>query len=138
MSRADLGPEGASPGGRAVHTPLFDLVSEDGCPMMGAPDTLPNDTLYYWDYLHLDYLLNAQTPKSAQADEVIHDEYFFIVVHQTYELWFKQILVELDSVMTIMGQERIPRRTSGPSWPGCAASTRSSACSSPRWTCSRR
>jgi tryptophan 2,3-dioxygenase len=114
VSRADLaGPEGASLGGRAVHTPLFDLVSEDGCPMMGAPDTLPSDTLYYWDYLHLDYLLNAQTPKSAEADEVIHDEYFFIVVHQTYELWFKQILVELDSVMTIMGQARIPEKDLG-------------------------
>jgi tryptophan 2,3-dioxygenase len=81
--------------------------------MMGAPDTLPSDTLYYWDYLHLDYLLNAQTPKSAEADEVIHDEYFFIVVHQTYAPWFKQILVELDSVMTIMGQARIPEKDLG-------------------------
>ncbi len=108
MSQADLaGPEGASADGRAVQTPLLDLISSDGCPMMAVPDALPSDTLYYWDYLHLDYLLNAQTPKSVAAGEAMHDEYFFIVVHQTYELWFKQILVELDSVMTIMGRERV-------------------------------
>ena len=41
---------------------------------------------------------------------VQHDEFLFICVHQTSELWFKQILVELDSVLAIMDRERIPER----------------------------
>jgi tryptophan 2,3-dioxygenase len=114
VSQADLaGPEGASREARAAKTPLFDLVSDNGCPVSAAPDVSAGDSLYYWDYLHLDSLLNAQTPKSVEAGEAIHDEYFFIAVHQTYELWFKQILVELDSVMTIMGHERIPESELG-------------------------
>ena len=36
-----------------------------------------------------------------------HDEMLFIIVHQVYELWFKQILHELDSVITIFKQESI-------------------------------
>ncbi|MEZ4741596.1 MAG: tryptophan 2,3-dioxygenase family protein [Bdellovibrionota bacterium] len=46
--------------------------------------------LNYSDYLELDKILDAQHPKSI--DE--HDETLFIVVHQVYELWFKQILHE--------------------------------------------
>lgn len=100
---------------KAVKIPLTDMVSDvaEGCPVMAGPEEMPADTLYYWDYLHLDYLLNAQTPKSAERGGLIHDEYFFIVVHQTYELWFKQILVELDSVMAIMAQDRIHGRELG-------------------------
>jgi tryptophan 2,3-dioxygenase len=99
-----------------VVIPLLDLVSDPsergggGCPAMVAPGDLADDLLYYWDYLHLDELLSAQTPKSAEVGELIHDETFFITVHQTYELWFKQILVELDSVMGIMSRERTPAR----------------------------
>ena len=81
--------------------------------MLAAPEASPGDTLYYWDYLHLDYLLSAQNPKSVEHGEGVHDEYFFIVVHQTYELWFKQILLELDSVMTIMEQGRVPQDALG-------------------------
>ena len=114
---------------KAVKVPLTDMVSDvaEGCPVMAGPEAMPADTLYYWDYLHLDYLLNAQTPKSAERGGLIHDEYFFIVVHQTYELWFKQILVELDSVMAIMAQDRIPGASSEPCSPGCTASMRFSA-----------
>ncbi len=104
---------GGSQDEKAVQVPLNDLVSDGGCPVMASPDAMPSDTLYYWDYLHLDYLLNAQTPRSEEAGELVHDEYFFIVVHQTYELWFKQILLELDSVMSIMSQERIAGRELG-------------------------
>jgi tryptophan 2,3-dioxygenase len=43
----------------------------------------------YADYLRLDLLLAAQQPRSAE-----HDEMLFIVVHQIYELWFKQLLHE--------------------------------------------
>jgi tryptophan 2,3-dioxygenase len=79
---------------------------------MGAAES-GDDTLYYWDYLHLDRLLAAQTPKSVQAGAPEHDEYLFICVHQTSELWFKQILVELDSVLDTMGADRVPERAMG-------------------------
>ena len=46
--------------------------------------------LTYSGYLHLDELLNAQQPRSGE-----HDEMLFIVIHQVYELWFKQLLHEL-------------------------------------------
>ena len=47
----------------------------------------------YRQYLHLDRLLDAQHPLSEGPE---HDEMLFIIVHQVYELWFKQILHELD------------------------------------------
>jgi tryptophan 2,3-dioxygenase len=47
----------------------------------------------YADYLQLDALLGLQRPLSEGPE---HDETLFIVVHQVYELWFKQILHELD------------------------------------------
>lgn len=44
----------------------------------------------YSNYLQLDRILNSQQPLSATD----HDETLFIIIHQTYELWFKQILHE--------------------------------------------
>ncbi len=52
-------------------------------------------TLTYWSYLQLDQLLDLQTPRSAPPE---HDETLFIIIHQTYELWFKLVLHELDKV----------------------------------------
>jgi len=46
--------------------------------------------LTYSDYLELDKLLDSQHPKSPGE----HDEMLFVIVHQVYELWFKQILHE--------------------------------------------
>ncbi|MFQ5675642.1 MAG: tryptophan 2,3-dioxygenase family protein [bacterium] len=58
--------------------------------------------LYYSDYLQLDKLLSCQSPKSKEhSGTLAHDEVLFIIIHQIYELWFKQILHELDSVVTI-------------------------------------
>lgn len=52
---------------------------------------------YYGEYLQLDKFLDSQHPVSGkyQANEA-HDEMLFIIVHQAYELWFKQILHELN------------------------------------------
>jgi tryptophan 2,3-dioxygenase len=61
----------------------------------------PGEPLYYHDYLQLERLLSAQQPVSAEHGREAHDELLFIVVHQAYELWFKQILHELDSVRAI-------------------------------------
>ena len=54
--------------------------------------------LTYAGYLALDELLALQRPRSDE-----HDELLFITIHQTYELWFKQILHELDSVRRLFG-----------------------------------
>jgi tryptophan 2,3-dioxygenase len=58
----------------------------------------------YGDYLQLPTLLNAQFPESAKRGPAAHDETLFIIIHQTYELWFKQILHEIDSVRTLLGE----------------------------------
>ena len=57
--------------------------------------------LTYTSYLKLDRLLDLQEPKS---DPVEHDELLFIVIHQVYELWFKQVLWELDGIKRQFGQ----------------------------------
>ncbi|XP_071976892.1 tryptophan 2,3-dioxygenase [Engystomops pustulosus] len=57
--------------------------------------------LIYGDYLQLQKVLDAQELQSEKKGNKIHDEHLFIVTHQAYELWFKQILWELDSVREI-------------------------------------
>ena len=58
--------------------------------MTTTPET-PN--LTYAQYLDIEKLLALQVPRSSPAE---HDEILFIIIHQTYELWFKQMLHELD------------------------------------------
>ncbi|MEM8584532.1 MAG: tryptophan 2,3-dioxygenase family protein [Bacteroidota bacterium] len=53
-------------------------------------------TIHYHQYLELDQLLSAQVTRSGGIGEEAHDETLFIIMHQVYELWFKQILHELD------------------------------------------
>ena len=45
----------------------------------------------YISYLKIDELLELQKPESPGPE---HDEMLFIIIHQTYELWFKQLLHE--------------------------------------------
>ena len=54
--------------------------------------------LYYGDYLQVDRLLSLQVPESAKHGPPVHDEMLFIIVHQAYELWFKQTLHEFDRI----------------------------------------
>jgi tryptophan 2,3-dioxygenase len=58
--------------------------------------------VHYSDYLQLEKILNAQTLESDLLQQHAHDEMLFIVIHQAYELWFKQLLFEIDSVAGIM------------------------------------
>ena len=58
--------------------------------------------MHYNDYLQLDKILNAQSPESIKRNLPAHDEMLFIVIHQTYELWFKQLHHEIDSILLIM------------------------------------
>ena len=60
--------------------------------------------VHYGEYLELDKILNAQNPESGKSGKTAHDEMLFIIIHQTYELWFKQIQYETDSVLAIMSK----------------------------------
>ena len=60
--------------------------------------------VHYHDYLQLDKILSAQAPESDKVDLPAHDEMLFIVIHQAYELWFKQLHHEADSVVEIMNK----------------------------------
>jgi tryptophan 2,3-dioxygenase len=66
-----------------------------------------SEGIYYGDYLQLDKLLDTQHLESSKAGDTKHDEMLFIIVHQTYELWFKQILWELDDVLSMFGGEQV-------------------------------
>jgi tryptophan 2,3-dioxygenase len=61
--------------------------------------TTPNPSVTYANYLQLDELLSLQRPR-AEGPE--HDELLFIVIHQVYELWFKELLHELDRVAALL------------------------------------
>lgn len=56
----------------------------------------------YNEYLQVDRLLAAQKLRSVEFGKPAHDELLFIIVHQAYELWFKQMLAEIDSVLGFM------------------------------------
>jgi tryptophan 2,3-dioxygenase len=60
--------------------------------------------LNYASYLEIEHLLSLQRPKS---DPVEHDEMLFIVIHQVYELWFKQVLHEIDKVKADFSANRV-------------------------------
>ena len=53
----------------------------------------------YSKYLQLDKILDGQDPLSDISGKPIHDETLFIIIHQIYELWFKQIIHEIDSII---------------------------------------
>ncbi len=55
----------------------------------------------YGSYLALDQILNAQHPRSEGPE---HDEHLFIVIHQVYELWFKQLLHEADHLAELISE----------------------------------
>lgn len=70
--------------------------------------------VYYSDYLQLSKLLTAQRPRSGQCGTApAHEEMLFIITHQAYELWFKQILHELRSVVAIFRGDPVDDRQMG-------------------------
>jgi tryptophan 2,3-dioxygenase len=60
----------------------------------------------YGNYLKIDDLLALQQLRSTGPE---HDEMLFIVIHQVYELWFKQLLHELDRVRLLLGKDDLFR-----------------------------
>src|SRR5512143_3576998 len=73
----------------------------------------PYPTLYYADYLRINELLSLQRRKSDEYGAPAHDEMLFIIIHQVYELWFKQILHELTSVLDLFGRDRVDEQDIG-------------------------
>lgn len=79
--------------------------ASSGCPVahgsygQGAegPHVPAGTGLTYSSYLHVPPLLNLQVLQSTPPH---HDELLFIIIHQTYELWFKELLHDLDGVVT--------------------------------------
>ena len=69
--------------------------------------------VYYSDYLRLTELLGAQRPMSVESGKPAHDEMLFITVHQVHELWFKQILHELESVIAMFRAQKVDERSIG-------------------------
>lgn len=70
-------------------------------------------TIHYHSYLELDKLLNAQTLRSAELETPAHEEMLFIITHQAYELWFKQIIHELESVHQMFKDETVNEKNIG-------------------------
>ena len=60
----------------------------------------------YGSYLKIEELLSLQQPRSAGPE---HDEMLFIVIHQIYELWFKELLHEFDRVRRLLEQDESHR-----------------------------
>ena len=65
-------------------------------------------SVHYHTYLELDKILNAQHPRSVIVEKAMaHDEMLFIIMHQVYELWFKQIIHELESIAGLFADDRM-------------------------------
>src|SRR5215831_14318215 len=72
--------------------------------MAFGDDKYPAGRLTYGSYLKVPELTGLQHVLSEPEH---HDELLFIIIHQVYELWFKQILHELDSVIRRLGEDDI-------------------------------
>src|SRR6266576_385079 len=64
--------------------------------------------LSYNKYLRVQELIGLQ---DCLSDPVHHDSLLFITIHQAYELWFKQILHEIDAAISLMSQDNLPAVT---------------------------
>ena len=73
-----------------------------------------NEQVHYHSYLQLDKILGAQKLRSEElTSKPAHDETLFIIIHQVYELWFKQIIHELQAVLDMFTQHRVDERNIG-------------------------
>ncbi len=70
-------------------------------------------SVHYINYLKLDSVLDSQHPISKEEGDEAHEEMLFIIIHQTYELWFKQILHEVGSAMDLFQKDKIDEENVG-------------------------
>ena len=80
-----------------------------------------NKQVYYGDYLQLDKILDAQQLESELVGKPAHDEMLFIITHQAYELWFKQIVFELSSVIDVFDDPVVEDKKNGSGAPSARA-----------------
>ncbi len=64
-------------------------------------------TIHYQNYLQIDEILSAQKLRSEELGTPAHEEMLFVIVHQVYELWFKQIIHELESVIVFFQDKEV-------------------------------
>lgn len=103
-----------SNGTTVVPSPLISDASSssDPCAPCAVLRPVPEGGVLYGEYLMLDQLLQCQQPfinsssPLSSGTTYAHDEHLFIVTHQAYELWFKQIIFELDSVRSLLIQDQ--------------------------------
>jgi len=85
------------------------LTEQGGCPMhYGGITSGGHTSLNYNGYLKVEELKSLQI---CQSDPAHHDEPLFIIIHQTYELWFKLIIHELDLVIELMSADNVRKAT---------------------------
>ena len=78
------------------------IMSQSVCPVNH------HNSMYYGTYLEIEKIIGSQHPVSFQAGNTpAHDEMLFIIIHQAYELWFKQILFEFEYCTSVFEQEKI-------------------------------
>ena len=73
----------------------------------------PGSRMTYGNYLHLDELLKLQSGPEGHSPPPSNHEMHFIITHQAFELWFKQINRELEEALNLMdvpevNEDRIP------------------------------
>ena len=72
----------------------------------GLPSKQNEELLTYGGYLKINELINLQ---QLRSDPPQHDETLFIIIHQVYELWFKQLLHEFDSIIENLNRDEVLR-----------------------------
>src|SRR5215813_9394866 len=72
----------------------------------GLPSKQNAEQLTYSGYLKINELINLQ---HLHSDPPQHDETLFIIIHQVYELWFKQLLHEFDSIIENLNRDEVLR-----------------------------
>lgn len=70
-------------------------------------------SVHYSNYLQLDKITSSQDLRSEKLGQPAHDEMLFIIIHQVYELWFKQIIHELKSIMKMLEPKKVDERHIG-------------------------
>ncbi|XP_065345104.1 tryptophan 2,3-dioxygenase [Cloeon dipterum] len=79
--------------------------NHDGSAPTPLSESVTGGGMLYGKYLQLEKIVSAQRLLSDEAGRLVHDEHLFIVTHQAYELWFKQIIFELDSIRALFNNE---------------------------------
>src|SRR6266699_5828912 len=74
-------------------------------PCRPTPESGTTMTVTYSTYLKLDQLLSLQAPRPSELE---HDETLFVIIHQIYELWFKEVLHELDYLQKLLRANDTP------------------------------